>query len=154
MHGIEAPESPRLTVVLAGTSSDSHTWNLIFLQLLLAEQGCGVVNLGPCPSDRMIVAECLRVTPDLIVLSSVNGHGRVDGARVVRLLRRLPAMEVVPIVIGGKLDIAGTAGTPPAGQVEADGLTAAGFTAVFGDQDEDVRRFTRFVASVPARACA
>lgn len=52
MHGFEAPESPRLTVVLAGTSSGSHTWNLAFLQLLLAEQGCGVVNLGPCPPTR------------------------------------------------------------------------------------------------------
>ncbi|MBO3751131.1 cobalamin-dependent protein [Streptosporangiaceae bacterium NEAU-GS5] len=143
-----APDSPRLTVVLSGTSSDSHTWNLVFLQLLLAEQGCHVVNLGPCAPDPLIVSECERVRPDLVVLSSVNGHGHVDGARAVRLLRRTPGLATVPVVIGGKLDLG-----RPENRAGA-GLADAGFTAVFGDGDEDVRRFCGFVASLPARTCA
>ncbi|MEW1842383.1 methylmalonyl-CoA mutase [Nonomuraea angiospora] len=106
-----------------------------------------MVNLGPCPPDRLLVSECARVLPDLLVLSSVNGHGQVDGARVVRLLRRRSDMAGIPIVIGGKLNVGGSGG------LDAAGLTAAGFTAVFGDQDEDVRRFTRFVASLSARTC-
>src|SRR5689334_16258049 len=95
-------------VVVSGTASDSHTWNLVYLQLLLEELGRRVHNLGPCVPDDLLVERCTRLRPALVVLSSVNGHGATDGLRVIgRLRARLPG---TPIVIGGKLGIAGTGG--------------------------------------------
>ncbi|MGW2991231.1 cobalamin B12-binding domain-containing protein [Streptomyces sp. NPDC001193] len=72
--------------VVSGVSSDAHTWNLVFLQLMLEERGHEVVNLGACPPDDEVVAACLRECPDALVVSTVNGHGHMDGERLVRTL--------------------------------------------------------------------
>ena len=41
------------TVVVSGLASDAHTWNLVYLQLVLEEMGHRVTNLGACvPSSR------------------------------------------------------------------------------------------------------
>src|SRR3954447_20297379 len=89
-------------------TSDAHTWNLVYLQLLLEERGHEVANLGPCVPDELVVAECHRVVPDLVVVSTVNGHGRQDAERVVRRLRLDHRLDGTRIVIGGKLGIDGT----------------------------------------------
>lgn len=120
-----------LDVVVTSVSSDSHTWNLVYLQLLLEELGCRVTNLGACTPDETIVRECLRRHPDLVVVSSVNGHGYRDGRRLVTAIRACPALAATPVVIGGKLDVAG--GTDGH---NAASLLAAGFDAVFSDTGE------------------
>lgn len=122
--------SPGLDVLVTGTASDAHTWNLIFLQLYCEERGARVVNLGPCVPDDLLVTTCRRVTPDLVVVSSVNGHGYADGLRAVRAVRRQPGLATVPMVIGGKL---GTDGPLRSGQV--DDLLDAGFAGVFDGGD-------------------
>lgn len=124
------PGQTRSGVLLAGTSSDAHTWNLVFLQLFLEEHGRRVANLGPCVPEQLLVEEGLSRAPELIVLSSVNGHGYDDGLRAVRALRSTPALAHVPTVIGGKL---GVAGPIPAERTED--LVRAGFDEVFGDGD-------------------
>jgi methylaspartate mutase sigma subunit len=118
----------RLSVVVTSVASDSHTWNLVFLQLALEEMGHKVHNLGACVPDELVVDECLRVRPDLVVVSSVNGHGFRDGIRLVIRIRRSPELAHTPVVIGGKLGIAG-----PAGRPAREKLRAAGFDAVFDD---------------------
>jgi methylaspartate mutase sigma subunit len=130
----------RPTALLTGTSSDAHTWNLVLLRLLLAEQDFQVVGLGPCPPDDLVLAECLRAAPDLVVVSSVNGHGHADGARLIRALRAEPALAEVPVVIGGKLGVNGSA----AGR--AAGLRAAGYTEVY--DDDGIEDFLRFLDTV------
>jgi methylaspartate mutase sigma subunit len=117
-----------LSVVLSSVSSDSHTWNLVYLQLLLEEQGYRVHNLGACVPDAVIVDAVRRHRPDAVVISSVNGHGHLDGARLIRTLRAEDDSRVanVPAMIGGKLGIGG-----PANVHLADALVTAGFTAVF-----------------------
>jgi methylaspartate mutase sigma subunit len=122
--------SPGLDVLVTGTASDAHTWNLIFLQLYCEERGCRVVNLGPCVPDDLLIATCRRAAPDLVVVSSVNGHGYADGLRAVGALRGQPGLTGVPAVIGGKL---GTDGALPADQV--DHLLAAGYAEVFDRGD-------------------
>jgi methylmalonyl-CoA mutase cobalamin-binding subunit len=109
-------------------SSDSHTWNLVFLQLFLEENGYAVTNLGPCVPDDLLVSSAGREQPDAIVISSVNGHGHRDGARVVRALRAAPLTRGIPVLIGGKLGIHG-----PSDLSYAEDLLAAGCDAVFGD---------------------
>ncbi|WP_380284014.1 cobalamin B12-binding domain-containing protein [Kitasatospora purpeofusca] len=137
-----------LEVVVTTTASDSHTWNLVFLQLLLEELGHRVSNLGACVPDDLLVAECRRIGPDLIVLSSVNGHGHHDGLRVIRALRACPELAGTPTVIGGKLTIAGS-GDPDRQR----SLLAAGFDGVF-EEGRSVADFRSFVGSLPAPAAA
>jgi methylaspartate mutase sigma subunit len=121
-----APAMPGLSVLVTSVSSDSHTWNLVYLQLALEELGYQVRNLGACVPDDLVVAECLRGRHDLVVVSTVNGHGSIDGARLIRRIRACPELANTPVVIGGKLGIDG-----PGGQRRRDELTAAGFDAVF-----------------------
>lgn len=133
----------RPCALLTSVASDSHTWNLVYLQLVLEELGFRVTNLGACTPDELIVDESLSMEPELIVVSSVNGHGRAEGIRVVRQLRSCPELAVTPIVIGGKLGICGAA--------DAASLRAAGFDAVFEDGAAG-HSFPSFVRSSCARA--
>ncbi|MFI6006651.1 cobalamin B12-binding domain-containing protein [Streptomyces sp. NPDC051366] len=133
-----------LDVVVTSVASDAHTWNLVYLQLLLEELGHRVTNLGACVPDQLMVDECRARRPDLIVISTVNGHGFVDGKRVVRLLRRCPELHTTPLVIGGKLDIAG--GQPGSVSVE---LLEAGVDAVF-EGNAGIVNFRDFVQSLPS----
>ena len=96
-----------LSVVLTSVSSDSHTWNLVVLQLVLEELGHQVHNLGACVPDELMVSECLRL---------------------IRQVRSRPELAGTPMVIGGKLGIAG----PGCDRSRAQ-LTAAGYGAVFED---------------------
>ncbi len=109
---------PATAFLLSTTSSDSHTWNLMFLQLLLEERGHEVVNLGPCVPDDLLVETARSCRPSAIVISTVNGHGRIDGARVAQAVRQDPETAQLPMMIGGKLGIEGTEqrrrGLPPA----------------------------------------
>nr|QEO75088.1 hypothetical protein [uncultured bacterium] len=138
MRTARCPEA--LDVVVTSTASDSHTWNLVFLQLAIEEAGHRVRNLGACTPDDVIIDECLARRPDLLVVSSVNGHGFADGLRLITAVRRQPGLRGLPVVIGGKLGIAGTA--------DAHGeLLDAGFDELFTD-DADLTRFFGFLGSL------
>ncbi|TXS52639.1 cobalamin B12-binding domain-containing protein [Streptomyces sp. t39] len=136
-----------MKILLSGTASDSHTWNLVYLRLFLEEQGYEVVGLGPCVDAELLVAGCLRHTPGAVVLSSVNGHGYRDGLTAVRRLRAEPALAGLPVVLGGKLGVAGH-------RQESDvtALTAAGCDAVLGEDLDALRGFlaARARREVPA----
>jgi methylaspartate mutase sigma subunit len=117
-----------LKVLITGLASDAHTWNLVFLQKYVEERGHEVLNLGSCVPDDMLAAACVRYAPDLLVVSSVNGHGLSDGLRAIAVLRARPELARLPIVIGGKLSTAGKLSAP-----ERERLTTAGFDAIFDD---------------------
>jgi methylmalonyl-CoA mutase cobalamin-binding subunit len=117
-----------MRILLSTVSSDAHTWNLVFLQLLLEEHGYQVTNLGPCVPDSLLVASARRLRPDAIVISTVNGHGRRDGERLIRALRADAELSRIPAVIGGKLGIRDTQDRAHAGE-----LREAGYDAVFTD---------------------
>ncbi|MGI5404283.1 cobalamin B12-binding domain-containing protein [Streptomyces sp. CA-135486] len=135
-------------VLVSSVSSDSHTWNLVFLQLLLEEMGHEVTNVGSCVPDELLIEECRRVRPELVVISSVNGHGALDGARAVRRLREQADLRDLRIVIGGKLGVRGAeAGT------YGPELLAAGFDAVFEDA-AGVAEFRQYLAQASAPAIA
>lgn len=142
-----SPSGSGLKVIVTSTVSDSHTWNLVFLQLLLEEMGHDVVNIGPCVPDRLLAGECVGHAPDLVVVSSVNGHGFNDGLRLIGTLRSTPGLERTPVVIGGKL---GVDGVPDVGRTRR--LLAAGFDAVFGD--DDLAAFGSFVDRIRLRAAS
>ncbi|PKW16747.1 cobalamin B12-binding domain-containing protein [Saccharopolyspora spinosa] len=123
------PSLPR--VLLSTISSDSHTWNLVFLQLLLEEGGNEVINLGPCVPDELLLESARKHEPDAIVISTVNGHGHIDGSRLIKKLRSVPGLRDVPTIIGGKLGIRGAENS-----MYTESLLKAGYTAVFTDSRE------------------
>ncbi|MFJ7416661.1 cobalamin B12-binding domain-containing protein [Streptomyces sp. NPDC098077] len=127
-----------LNVIISGTRSDSHTWNLIYLQRLLEEQGNQVRNIGPCVPVPLLLRECLSQPADLLVLSSVNGHGFDDGLATAPVLRR--EVGGLRMVIGGKLTT---------GQCSAsvrDRLLDSGFDEAF--PDGDIGAFLEFLDRV------
>jgi methylaspartate mutase sigma subunit len=131
----------RLHTLVTSVSSDAHTWNLVYLQLLLEEMGHRVTNLGACVPDQLLLDHCRRYPPDLIVVSSVNGHGVADGARLVAAVRADATLAAIPIVIGGKLDTTGGE------ESTVRRLRDAGFDAVFHGT-ADIDAFRDFVHAV------
>jgi methylaspartate mutase sigma subunit len=116
----------RKTVVVTSMASDSHTWNLVYLQLLIEELGYDVANLGPCVPDDILVSECQALSPEMVVISSVNGHGYQDGLRVIGRLRSCEQLTTTPVVIGGMLGISAEDNVR-----YFDELLSAGFNHVF-----------------------
>ncbi|MFE6285167.1 cobalamin B12-binding domain-containing protein [Streptomyces sp. NPDC057877] len=146
----------KLRIVVSSVSSDAHMWNLVYVQLLLEEAGHEVTNVGVCPPDATVMAACRGADrPDLLVLSTVNGHGRLDGLRLIRALRADPELAALPVVIGGKLGVRGTGDAASLRQ-----LLDAGFDAVFDESPRttpermvaDFRAFLDTLAARPRRA--
>jgi methylaspartate mutase sigma subunit len=148
VRSLPANNDNGLRVLLSSTASDSHTWNLVYLSLLLEEHGHTVHNLGACTPDDRLIGECRDHTPDLVVLSTVNGHGYQDGARIARLFAELPQAPRPALVIGGKL---GLAGPEPE---RRNALLAAGFTAVFDGAEDDIERFLALADSLRTPAAS
>lgn len=131
-----------LRVVLSSVSSDSHTWNLVFLQLYLEYFGHFVVNLGACVPDEEVITTCLREQPDLLVVSTVNGHGYIDGERLIKRVRTAPLLTSLASVIGGKLGIYGEGNS-----TYVDQLLQAGYDAVFEDS-RGLDQFNRYLRAL------
>jgi len=120
-----AEELPPRHAVLGTIPSDSHTWNLLFLQAMMAECGWSVTNLGACVPVPVLVDESLRRRPDMIVISTLNGHGAQEGLDVITALRAEPSLYRVPVCLGGKLGV-----SEVEQQGAIDDLIAAGYDAV------------------------
>lgn len=112
--------------LLTTIPSDSHFWNLIFLQMYLEEAGWSVTTLGSCVPIETVAREVETDAYDLVVVSTVNGHGYLEGIELGWKLADLSLGERPKIVIGGKL---GLDNEIKHEQVKS--LAAAGFDAVF-----------------------
>jgi methylmalonyl-CoA mutase cobalamin-binding subunit len=126
-------------------------WNLVFLQMLLEEHGIEVINLGICVPDEVIIEQCRHSRPDALIVSTVNGHGYLDGLRLIERLRSQPDLVSLRVVIGGKL---GIRGADNAQFVEE--LKVNGYDAVF-EASAGVTAFEEYLqtlspAQVPALA--
>jgi len=122
-------------VVLTTIPSDSHNWNLIFMELLLEEIGFEVKNLGACVPYDLLLKSCYKYSPDIIVVSTVNGHGFIEGKLLVEYLQDYLIQSEVPIYIGGKLSTDKTKSLTYALELER-----AGFTKAYA-KDEDLIKF-------------
>lgn len=122
-----------LKILLTGISSDSHTWNLVFIQLLIEHYGHSVVNLGACTPDELIIENCISEDIDMLVISSVNGHGHIDGRRLIKKIREHKLTCHLPCFIGGKL---GTAGAGNVAYIKE--LLSEGFDAVYDDSQQEI----------------
>ncbi|OGB27581.1 MAG: hypothetical protein A3I66_06825 [Burkholderiales bacterium RIFCSPLOWO2_02_FULL_57_36] len=114
--------------LITTVESDSHMWNLVYLQLWLSEQGFEVKNLGCCTPESELLEALDSFAPQLVVVSSVNGHGYYQGRQIIKSIRRHD--PDVACVIGGKL----TTSESDNGLVR-DSLLLAGYTGVFIGND-------------------
>jgi methylmalonyl-CoA mutase cobalamin-binding subunit len=114
-------------------------WNLVYIELVLRENGWEVNNLGACTPAELVVETCLAERPDMLVVSSVNGHGHIGGRKLIGQVRTRSELDYLPVVIGGKL---GTLGANNAVFVEP--LLSAGYSAVFMES-EGLEEFGRFI---------
>lgn len=141
----DASPQKRKRAVIATVPSDSHMWNMVYIELLLKEHGWDVINLGACTPPDLVVETCLAERPDMLVISSVNGHGHIGGRKIIGAIRSQSELDYLPAVIGGKL---GTLGAN--NKVFAEPLVEAGYSAVFLEND-GVAPFTQFIEA-PKRA--
>ncbi|MEU2431337.1 cobalamin B12-binding domain-containing protein [Streptomyces sp. NPDC007861] len=123
--------------LLTTVESDSHIWNLVYLQKFLEENGAEVKNLGACTPVGTVAQAIQEYRPSLLVVSSVNGHGH-HGARVLLSALRKSGLEV-PSVVGGKLTIAESDND----WVRRD-LLNHGYTDVFNGEDA-IEKFQGFL---------
>ncbi len=124
--------------IVATIESDSHMWNLVYLQLWLEERGWDVTNLGCCTPGADIVDAIGRFDTDLLIISSVNGNGLYQGRQLIHCIRRQHAL--LRCVIGGKLTT-NESDNPHVRTV----LTAAGYDAVFVG-NAALKEFSRYLA--------
>lgn len=94
-----------LNVILTGTPSDSHTWNLIFMELFLQENECRVFNLGSCVPIHKIHQTIKEESPDLVVVSSINGHLFQDSVEIMSSFSKNPLKFLPLLIVGGKMGI-------------------------------------------------
>lgn len=133
-----------MKVLLATIPSDSHMWNLVFVQLYLEEMGYEVMNLGACVPVNLLIKTTQEYDPDIIVISSINGHANMEGLEIAQSIRKDSNINKKVLVIGGKL---GTKGKDNVQYKEP--LINAGFDKVFVESDslEDFKTFMQDVES-------
>ncbi|MFC4258096.1 cobalamin B12-binding domain-containing protein [Marinobacter lacisalsi] len=129
-------------ILITTVQSDSHTWNLIYIQLVLEELGATVTNLGSCVPIEESVSEIESCNADLVIVSSVNGHGYYQGMGLIKHAQNLLAGRLPPFVIGGKL----STNTKMDVFIESD-LVSAGYNAVFLG-DDAIASFKKYLSSM------
>jgi methylaspartate mutase sigma subunit len=139
----------KISAVLTTIPSDAHGWNLVFMQMFMEENGIAVENLGTCVAFEEVVARCRAGAPDLIVVSTVNGHGYLEGCELANRLAALPHRDRFSLVIGGKLGIDSSQDV-----AHAAALRQAGYDAVFHGPDAlaDFKDYLAAAAQAPASA--
>ncbi len=120
--------------LLSTISSDSHSWNLVFMQYLLTEKGYQVRNLGPCTPASMVLEAVASEHYDLIVVSTVNGHGYLEAPSLAQAIRSTESYSH-KLIIGGKIS---TDNSAKSVQMKTANLLFSGFDAVFDDSDSNI----------------
>lgn len=131
-----------LRIVLSSIVSDAHTWNLVYMQLLIEELGHEVINLGNCVPLGLLLESMVSYRPDLLVISTINGHGHIEAVEAAQAIKKTPHLSSTRMVIGGKL---GTRGED--NKRYSQKLIEAGFEAVFMD-DQPIGDFTKYLENL------
>jgi methylaspartate mutase sigma subunit len=101
-------------------------WNLHVVQEELEARGFEVLNFGPCTPTKLLAETVRDRRPQLVVISTINGHGEQSAIKIIETLKLYQAHRIGPIVIGGKLS------TLPINEDRLyNSLIDCGFTGVF-----------------------
>lgn len=91
-----------LKIVLTGTTSDAHTWNLAVVGEVIVETDHTLVALGSPVAPEVVAEQIALHDPDLVVVGTTNGHGGADALRLIQTLRA-SGRALPPLVCGGRL---------------------------------------------------
>lgn len=131
-----------MKVLLTTIPSDSHTWNLVFLELFIEELGHKVMNLGACVPTDLLLEKANAHRPDIIVVSSINGHANIEGVALAKAIKSCDRLRDTHLIIGGKLGVKGKADV---GYIKK--LTSAGFHAVYSG-DDSMDDFSEYIKQI------
>ncbi|MFG2860300.1 cobalamin B12-binding domain-containing protein [Streptomyces sioyaensis] len=134
--------------VVTTISSDAHTWNLVYLQIVLEERGWRVINLGSCTPVELVVESLTESDVDLLVVSTVNGHGLLEVPALLDAVLHVPARSRPPVVLGGKLSTHGEINDE-----EVQRLREMGFAEVFA-KETAVDAFCSYLSSLSVSSTA
>lgn len=134
----------RPLALLTGLRSDSHTWPLVYMHLLLEEKGFEVINLGATTPIDEVLEVVDRHDPEILVISTVNGHGLFEGKQIAAKLGQ-SGKAATPKVIGGLLTT--DPAEVPAAKAE---LEKFGYDGVFTG-DSSVAEFITFLNELLAK---
>ncbi|NSY39775.1 cobalamin B12-binding domain-containing protein [Leisingera sp. ANG59] len=88
--------------LLATIPSDSHSWNLVFMEFFLEENGYDVSNLGPNTPLHDIEKALHTGYYDMVVISSTNGHAYIEAQELAKRIRA-SATHNGQLFLGGKI---------------------------------------------------
>lgn len=126
-------------ILISSISSDSHTWNLVYMQLLCEELGYEVINIGNCIPMEYLIQKTHYHKPDLLIISTVNGHGHIEAMQIIKEIKKYDMLKNMKAIIGGKL---GTMGEN--NQQYTQKLLDEGFDQVFSG-DNAVENFVTYM---------
>ena len=127
-------------IMISSISSDSHTWNLVYMQLLVEEFGFEVINLGSCVPVDYLIQQAHNYKPYMLLISTVNGHGHIEGIEIIQAVKKHELLRHMKAVIGGKL---GTLGNENQSYIKK--LLDAGFDGVFSG-DQAIEEFANYLS--------
>lgn len=131
-----------MKILISSIPSDSHTWNLVYMQMLVHELGHEVINLGQCMPIDELIKSAHYYRPDLILISTVNGHGHIEGMEIIKQVKCHDLLRNIKVVIGGKI---GTKGEENI--IYENKLKEAGYDEVFCGVNS-VAEFLEFIGIV------
>ena len=137
-----------MKAIIGTIPSDSHSWNLVFMQMLLQEENIDAQVLGICTPYEAYARAIQTHRPQLIVVSSINGHGFSQGQDIPAFIRGQAREPLPPIVIGGKL-VTGN----DFDRSKEQALLRAGFDKVYWS-DSSITEFIAYVRGIHAQALA
>ena len=92
----------KVTMVMGVIGADVHAVGNKILEYAFTQAGINVINLGVMVSQEEYIAAAIETNADLIVVSSLYGHGEID-CRGLREKCDEAGLKNIPLYVGGNL---------------------------------------------------
>ena len=97
----------KVTLVLGVIGADVHAVGNKILEYAFSQAGINVINLGVMVAQEEYIAAAIETNADLIVVSSLYGHGEID-CRGLREKCDEAGLKNIPLYVGGNLVVGKT----------------------------------------------
>ena len=92
----------KVTLVMGVIGADVHAVGNKILEYAFSQAGINVINLGVMVAQEEYIAAAVETNADLIVVSSLYGHGEID-CRGLREKCDEAGLKNIPIYVGGNI---------------------------------------------------
>ena len=92
----------KVTLIIGVIGADVHAVGNKILEYAFSQAGINVVNLGVMVSQEEYIAAAVETNADIIVVSSLYGHGEID-CRGLREKCDEAGLRNIPLYVGGNL---------------------------------------------------